>query len=57
MTPSLENNLPAEMIEAIRGHNSLPFIGEPHDIASAMLFLASDESRTSPGSSSWWTVG
>ncbi|MEO7130320.1 MAG: SDR family NAD(P)-dependent oxidoreductase [Dermatophilaceae bacterium] len=45
MTPALQENLPAEMIEGIRKHNALPFIGEPEDIANAMLFLASPESR------------
>lgn len=45
MTAALRDNLPAEAIESIRGHNALPFIGAPEDIAQAMLFLASDESR------------
>lgn len=45
MTPSLIDNLPAEMVEGIRSHNALPFIGEPDDIANLMLFLASEESR------------
>ncbi len=45
MTPSLRDNVPAEAIESIRGHNALPFIGDPDDIAQAMLFLASDDSR------------
>ncbi len=45
MTPALRDNLSAEAIESIRGHNALPFIGEADDIANAMLFLASDESR------------
>lgn len=45
MTPSLQNNLPAEMVEGIRRHNALPFIGEPEDVANVMLFLASQESR------------
>ncbi len=45
MTPALVDNLPAEMIEAIRTHNALPFIGEPEDVANVMLFLASEESR------------
>ncbi|MEP7331974.1 MAG: SDR family NAD(P)-dependent oxidoreductase [Terracoccus sp.] len=45
MTPALRDNLPAEMIEGICRHNALPFIGEPDDLANAMLFLASPESR------------
>lgn len=45
MTPSLADNLPAEMIEGIRTHNALPFIGEPQDVADAMVFLASQQSR------------
>lgn len=45
MTPALRDNLPAEAIESIRGHNALPFIGAVDDIAHAMLYLASDESR------------
>lgn len=45
MTPALRDNLSPEAIEAIRSHNSLPFIGEADDIANAMVFLAGDESR------------
>lgn len=45
MTPSLADNLPAQMIESIRTHNALPFIGVPSDIAHTMLFLASSEAR------------
>lgn len=45
LTPALRDNLPAEMIEGIRRHNALPFIGEPDDIAHLMVFLASPESR------------
>lgn len=45
MTPSLAENVPADFIEGIRSHNSLPIIGEPEDIANAMLFLAAPESR------------
>ena len=45
MTPALRDNLSEEAIESIRSHNSLPFTGEADDIAWAMVFLASDESR------------
>ncbi|MGP5317526.1 SDR family NAD(P)-dependent oxidoreductase [Arthrobacter rhombi] len=45
MTPALRDNLPEEAIESIRGHNALPFIGAADDIAQAMLYLASEESR------------
>ncbi len=45
MTPALRDNLPTEMIDGIRRHNALPFIGEPEDVANLMVFLASDESR------------
>ncbi|MDO5739848.1 MAG: SDR family NAD(P)-dependent oxidoreductase [Ornithinimicrobium sp.] len=45
MTPALRDNLPAEMIEGIRKHNALPFIGSPEDVANLMVFLASPESR------------
>ena len=45
MTPSLQDNLDADLVEQIRRHNALPFIGEPEDVAAVMLFLASAESR------------
>lgn len=44
-SPALLDNLSSEEVEAIVGHNALPFLGEPDDIAGTMLFLASDESR------------
>lgn len=45
MTPALRNNLPTDVVDDIQNHNALDFIGEPEDVAEAMLFLASDESR------------
>lgn len=45
LTPSLADNLPAEMIEGIRAHNALPFLGDPDDLAHVMVFLGSEESR------------
>jgi NAD(P)-dependent dehydrogenase (short-subunit alcohol dehydrogenase family) len=45
MTPSLRDNLDADLVEQIRRHNALPFIGEPEDVAAVVLFLASAESR------------
>ncbi|MFE7106781.1 SDR family NAD(P)-dependent oxidoreductase [Streptomyces sp. NPDC057575] len=45
MTPALENNLPEDVVEALRKGNALPYLGSPEDIGHAMVFLASDESR------------
>ncbi|MFF4081671.1 SDR family NAD(P)-dependent oxidoreductase [Streptomyces sp. NPDC001777] len=45
MTPALENNLPADVVEALRKGNALPYLGSPEDIGHTMVFLASDESR------------
>ncbi|OUC97016.1 SDR family NAD(P)-dependent oxidoreductase [Streptosporangium minutum] len=45
MTPALMDNLPAEVIEALKGYNALPYLGAPEDIGYTMVFLASDESR------------
>lgn len=45
MTPALENNLPADVITALKRGNALPYLGVPEDIGHTMVFLASDESR------------
>ncbi|MES9511862.1 SDR family NAD(P)-dependent oxidoreductase [Streptomyces sp. NPDC000609] len=45
MTPALENNLPEDVIEALKKGNALPYLGSPEDIGHTMVFLASDESR------------
>lgn len=45
LTPALQDNLPAEALDAIRRHTSLGELGEPADVAHAMAYLASDESR------------
>ncbi|MER5987177.1 SDR family NAD(P)-dependent oxidoreductase [Streptomyces sp. NPDC001787] len=45
MTPALRDNLPADVIEALKGYNALPYLGTPEDIGHTMVFLASDESR------------
>ncbi|MFG3531000.1 SDR family NAD(P)-dependent oxidoreductase [Streptomyces sp. NPDC047917] len=45
MTPALENNLPEDVVEALRRGNALPYLGSPEDIGHTMVFLASDESR------------
>lgn len=49
MTPALRDNLPAEVVESIRQNTSLQSIGEPDDIAHAMVYLASDEARYTTG--------
>jgi NAD(P)-dependent dehydrogenase (short-subunit alcohol dehydrogenase family) len=43
-TPALERACPPEIIADIAGHSLIPRIGEPEDLANAVLFLASDES-------------
>ncbi|MET9290460.1 SDR family NAD(P)-dependent oxidoreductase [Streptomyces sp. NPDC003077] len=45
MTPALANNLPTDVIEALKQGNALPYLGTPDDIGHTMVFLASDESR------------
>ncbi|MGC5343044.1 SDR family NAD(P)-dependent oxidoreductase [Streptomyces sp. DT24] len=45
MTPALLDNLPDEVIEALKGYNALPYLGAPEDIGHTMVFLASDEAR------------
>ncbi|MFF9349016.1 SDR family NAD(P)-dependent oxidoreductase [Streptomyces sp. NPDC014734] len=45
MTPALEDNLPEDVVEALRNGNALPYLGSPEDIGHTMVFLASDESR------------
>ncbi|MFD7668839.1 SDR family NAD(P)-dependent oxidoreductase [Streptomyces sp. NPDC059788] len=45
MTPALENNLPEDVVEALKKGNALPRLGTPEDIGHTMVFLASDESR------------
>lgn len=49
MTPALVENVPADVIEGMKQANALPYLGEPEDIAHAMVFLASDESRYMTG--------
>src|SRR5699024_1172564 len=45
MTPSLRDNLPTDIVNTIQRHTSLGEIGEPVDIAQAMVYLASHEAR------------
>lgn len=45
LTPSFRDNLPTEFLDTIRRSTSLQAVGEPEDIAHAMVYLASDEAR------------
>ncbi|EQM35544.1 oxidoreductase [Rhodococcus erythropolis DN1] len=49
MTPALVDNIPTDVIDGMKQANALPYLGEPEDIAHAMLYLASDESRYMTG--------
>ena len=42
-TPALERACPPEVIAEIATHSVVPRVGEPEDLARAVLFLASDE--------------
>ena len=42
-TPSLQTNVPAELVEIYRSHTLLPRLGRPEDIAALVVLLASDE--------------
>jgi NAD(P)-dependent dehydrogenase (short-subunit alcohol dehydrogenase family) len=44
-TPALERACPPEMIGEIAKQSLIPRVGEPEDLANAVLFLASDESE------------
>ncbi|WP_068777331.1 SDR family NAD(P)-dependent oxidoreductase [Paenibacillus sp. FJAT-26967] len=45
LTPAAKNNIPPQMLEIFGKYNALPYHGEADDIASAVLFFASDESK------------
>ena len=45
VTPALEDNLPASVVDSLKQGNALPYLGAPEDIGHTMVFLASDESR------------
>eukprot|EP01133_Synstelium_polycarpum_P015731 gene15732-18690_t len=49
MTPALVDNIPADVIDGMKQANALPYLGEPEDIAHAMVYLAPDESRYMTG--------
>ena len=44
MTPAVTSSVPPDVIDAIAAHNLLPRLGQPEDMAQAVLFFASDES-------------
>jgi len=45
MSPAARNNLPARLHEIVAGETLTPYLGIPEDIAHAVAYLASDESR------------
>lgn len=45
LTPAALNNLPEPIRRIFLRHNSLPYLGEPEDIAATVAFLASDDAK------------
>jgi len=45
MTPAAHANLPGRLHEIVAGETLTPYLGLPEDIANAVAFLASDDSR------------
>ena len=39
------NNLSGNAIKTFLSHNTLPYLGQPADIASVIVFLSSDDAR------------
>jgi NAD(P)-dependent dehydrogenase (short-subunit alcohol dehydrogenase family) len=45
LTPAARNNLPPRLLDIVESETLTPYLGAPQDIAHAVAFLASDESR------------
>jgi NAD(P)-dependent dehydrogenase (short-subunit alcohol dehydrogenase family) len=45
MSPAARNNLPPRLHEIVAGETLTPYLGMPEDIAHAVAYLSSDESR------------
>ncbi|MEZ0242566.1 MAG: SDR family oxidoreductase, partial [Sphingomonas sp.] len=46
---SVRDNVPQPHIDAVLAETLLPYLGEPDDIAHAVVFLASDAARSITG--------
>ena len=45
LTGAANNNLSGNAIKTFLSHNTLPYLGQPADIASVIVFLSSDDAR------------